>query len=287
MLNTNILAHSIDAKIFENLVPWGEGQNYTTYYRLKLASILPDNIDKCIYLDSDMLLIGDIKELYNTDLQGHICGVTGENRSRTTPMVELHNNQNFIIDTKYDFNAGLLLLDLKKWRELDIESKIFNLLKRVRLTDQDALNIMFNDDILLLDSRWNCFPVLVQDAPKRAWHCVFKDEETKTIKANSRFSKKEYEQICKEAKLVHFGGPKPWQRRSYLFPNIDMWKLQSWYFREWWINAVGTPFYRDIVNRMLEIDSRGIKSRLYRFIKLGDKSFRSVKKRLRGLSSKN
>nr|WP_280524084.1 glycosyltransferase family 8 protein [Helicobacter aurati] len=282
-LNISIQTHIIDSNSFQNLVPWGEGQNYTTYYRLKIASLLPQHIDKCIYLDCDMILNADIRELYAIALQEHICAVVGEERTFEQPMVALPNNEHFSIKTKYSFNAGLLLLNLKKWREHNIESKLFALLQKVVLTDQDALNIVFNDNIIMLDTRWNCFPVLLQQQPSTAWHHIFKDEANEVSKPTTSLTRAEYEEVCKEAKIIHFGGPKPWQKKAYDFPDIAMWNLKRWYFRLWWINAACTPFYRDISWHILELDKRGIKNRLYDFIKLPDKIQRLGRKYLKNL----
>ncbi|STQ86610.1 glycosyltransferase family 8 protein [Helicobacter muridarum] len=281
MLGVKIKIDIINPDIFQDLIPWGEGKNYTTYYRLKIASFLPVNVSKCIYLDCDMICNADIRDLFFTDLNGHICGVVGDVRTSYEPMWEIED-KNFSIRTKYSFNAGLLLIDMDKWRIQNIESKLFSLLKDVRLTDQDALNIVFNDDILLIDPRWNCIPVLLQFKPSTAWHHIFSDEATQNIKPTTSFTRYEYENICKEAKIIHFAGPKPWQKRAYDSPNTNMWNLKRWYFRLWWLNAACTPFYKDITYKTLEL-----KKSIYDTIKLPEKAIRALIKYIGNLLFKN
>ena len=55
-----------------------------TYYRLFIASLFPQ-YDKIVYLDSDLILLGDVSELFCTDLEGGILAAAPEQYVRNTP----------------------------------------------------------------------------------------------------------------------------------------------------------------------------------------------------------
>jgi lipopolysaccharide biosynthesis glycosyltransferase len=83
-----------------------------TYYRFFLPAILPE-LERIIYIDGDTIINGEIAELWNEDLEGKIAGVVSD--------VTNSYKRSKILDLEYDwyyFNAGVLLLDLKKFSEL-------------------------------------------------------------------------------------------------------------------------------------------------------------------------
>lgn len=170
--------------------------NYSlaTYLRLITSTLLP-NIDKALYLDCDLVVNGDIKELWNLDITGY--GAAGVHDA-----ILSHNIiKNYIgydfIEEGY-FNAGVLLLNLKFWRENDTQNKFFSFLKNhdAKLNDQDAINAVLHGKIKEIHPKWNChvgyfaFPPLV-------------------IKEQKKYIK----ELWNKAIIIHFTGPaKPWYR---------------------------------------------------------------------------
>ncbi|PWJ43290.1 glycosyltransferase family 8 protein [Sediminitomix flava] len=127
-----------------------------TYFRLILAEVLPVHLDKILYLDVDILVVGSILPLWKTDLQDRSIGAS-EDISKS-----FFRNYKLDLGLKKEsqyFNAGVLLIDLKKWRLNNIFSKALSILKEedflFRFWDQDILNILFEDDITFLDRKWN------------------------------------------------------------------------------------------------------------------------------------
>ena len=123
-----------------------------TYYRFYLPVILPD-LERIIYIDGDTVVNGDISKLWNTDLGKHTVGVMVDSMSEE--MKERNKVIGFNKDDLY-FNAGIMLIDLKKFAKYDfikqistIIPELYEKLKKVSglwAADQELLNYRFNAD---------------------------------------------------------------------------------------------------------------------------------------------
>lgn len=122
------------------------------YYRILLAKIIPLSIKKIIYLDADTLVRGNIENLFNTKIKTTIGGVNDHCCSK---YAREYIKNDIGINIKKYINAGVLLINLQKWRQKINESKILEFLqknnKHMRLLDQDLINIIFQDEITLID----------------------------------------------------------------------------------------------------------------------------------------
>lgn len=128
-------------------------------FRCSLPELLPD-LNRIIYLDADLFVNRDIKELWNVDVREYcLAGVVDEG-------VDIHNYPRILnkypeIKKESYFNSGVLYMNLKKLREfgnlkkLVVDFLIENL--EADLPDQDALNVLFHDKVLYLDGSWNRF----------------------------------------------------------------------------------------------------------------------------------
>ena len=115
----------------------------TTYFRLFLPDLYPQ-YDKVLYLDSDIIVVGDISELYNTDM--------GTNLVAAAPDDIIQYNKVFqdyaelvvgVAKYQHYFNAGVLLMNLDELRKFKFEEKFLYLLGTVKFSvaqDQDYLN---------------------------------------------------------------------------------------------------------------------------------------------------
>lgn len=126
-----------------------------TYYRILLPSILPETIDKILYVDSDILCVDKISELYNTTIENYsVCAV----RDAFNDDITFYNRLDYPVQNGY-FNAGVLLINLKYWRKNNIMEKsleyISNNPNRCLLSDQDALNKILNGTVLWTNFRYN------------------------------------------------------------------------------------------------------------------------------------
>ncbi len=170
------------------------GANFTvtTYARLLVGELLPGELDRVIYLDGDILVRGDIGALWHTDLCGRTVGAVGD-----LPRYSFHGKLGLPADAPY-FNAGVLLIDLRRWRQLGIGGRSLAFARehpeRLTWSDQCALNVMLHGDWTALDRVWNFQSMDV----------------ARLVNGQVRFEAIDPERLA-AARLVHFNGrSKPW-----------------------------------------------------------------------------
>lgn len=126
-----------------------------TYYRLYAPFILPDNIDKILYLDVDMIVNCDIRELYETSFDNNIL-VACENSDSAN---DIYNKNIGLPRDNVYVNAGMLLIDIKAYREFctieTLNNFIYTYRKNIYYQDQDIINKMFFGKIKVVDQKYN------------------------------------------------------------------------------------------------------------------------------------
>lgn len=135
-----------------------------TYYRLFIASLFPQ-YDKVIYLDCDLVVLGDISELYNIELGENILGAAPEEFVQNTKEFRLYAKRALGIDPDGYVNAGVLLMNLREFRRSKIEEKFINLITEYDFDlldpDQAYLNYLCLGKIHILPNGWNKEPMWV------------------------------------------------------------------------------------------------------------------------------
>ncbi len=134
----------------------------TTYYRLFIPEMFPQ-LKKALYLDSDIIVLGDISELYNTDLTNNLVGAIPDSAVQNTPVFKEYVEKVIGVEkpTNY-FNAGVLLMNLEEMRKFNFENKFLDLLKKYKFTvaqDQDYLNAICLNKVAYCDYSWNAMPI--------------------------------------------------------------------------------------------------------------------------------
>ena len=117
-----------------------------TYYRLFASELLPKDIDRVLYLDCDIIVDGDVSDIYFSDLDGISAFVAYDIPERMT--------QSHCVRLGYPkeygyFNAGMMMLNLNFWREHDIKKRCVDYITEhhdiLTLYDQDVLNYVLQD----------------------------------------------------------------------------------------------------------------------------------------------
>jgi len=133
-----------------------------TYYRLFIASLFPQ-YKKIIYLDCDIVILGDISKLYNIPMGDNILGAGPEQYVQNT--AEFRDYAEFALGVDPDgyVNAGVLVINLEEFRKEKIEEKFVELITNYDFDlldpDQAYLNYLCRDKIYRLPNGWNKEPM--------------------------------------------------------------------------------------------------------------------------------
>lgn len=151
----NACVEDIESNLNESLRDY---YTISIFYRLFIAKLYPE-YHKAIYLDCDLVVIGDISKLYNTDTEGNIFGVVVDDVIASNPQFREYARLGVGVDDKKYFNSGMLLMDLDKYREEDILNKFLHLLLTYNFEtaapDQDYLNVLCKDKVKYLERGWD------------------------------------------------------------------------------------------------------------------------------------
>jgi lipopolysaccharide biosynthesis glycosyltransferase len=200
-----------------NGLPVSEHVNANTYLRILIPRILPDSVNRVIYLDSDLLVCRDLTELWNLPQNGRAVlavqdsaapyidssvGIPSYQRCQSQ-IVAARPIANFrelgLSPSAQYFNGGLLVVDVDHWRRESISDQLLDCLQRYRehvlWWDQYALNVVLHGRWGALDHRWN-----------QGSHF-----HTYPSQATSPFDEQTYQQLKRDPWVIHFTSPsKPW-----------------------------------------------------------------------------
>ena len=133
-----------------------------TYYRLFIASLFPQ-YDKVLYLDCDLVVLGDISELYHVELGDNILGACPEQFVQNTPEFRTYAETALGVDPDGYVNAGVLLMNLREFRNCQIEEQFIRLISEYDFDlldpDQAYLNYLCLGKIHVLPNGWNKEPM--------------------------------------------------------------------------------------------------------------------------------
>ena len=190
------------------------------YYRYFIGEILPKDIHKVIYLDPDIIVRGDIGELWRACLGNSVVGAVPDS-AMTSPelYLKLQRKLGLRPDAPY-FNSGVLLVDLDRWRETGVGLDAFQFARdqtdRMTFTEQCGLNWALRDRWMPLPECWNLQTGMVA---RIRWGFM---DYTRDAKKRAR-----------AAKIVHFtANSKPWhymnnhplKREYFTYLGLTQWK---------------------------------------------------------------
>ncbi len=213
----------IDNSMFPDSLPTTTEWPLEAYYRLLLLDILPQDIDRLLYLDVDMIIDKPITAMYQTAFEDHVFCVCRD-MGVTFPFNDCRQTifQPLIENGLIYFNSGLLLWNIPKLREkynfqayLDLADSLHY---QVLAPDQDLLNYMHWNEVKFLDEyQFNLFSRLAYNNDIH------------------------YEDIKRETSIIHFAGMKPWEGQ---YVHYDIEKI-------WWDYAKETPFYHELLEEFV------------------------------------
>lgn len=231
----------------------------TALLKFKIANIFPQ-LDKILYLDGDIIVRTDISELYFCDVFDYYVAAV-----RDLPQV-LYDNQPIgkeIAGRDY-FNSGVMLLNLKKMRDNDIENVLIETKRNhgdLSLMDQNIFNIVFKDNVLQLPFLFNtCYINLIESKSRFNIDTINKLYST---------SYKNVYEILPNIKIMHFSSKlKPWY--FYDVPLADEW------LRYYKMSSMGNVKLQRIFHTKRNVDMNAVKEKVKRLSEMRHDDFQRV-----------
>ena len=145
-----------------------------SYYRLFLANLLPEKIDKIIYLDSDLIVRNSLNEMYNYNIENYAIGAIPD---MFEGHIEPYNRLKYPQSLGY-FNAGVLLINLNYWRKNKLINKFIEFAtlhpERIVAHDQDILNYVLCENKLRLPLKYRTILQLFYYVQEFSFFCTKK-----------------------------------------------------------------------------------------------------------------
>ena len=193
------------------------------YYRITLPSLLP-NLDKIIYINTDVITFKDLGEMYSIELEDDIyfMGILDNNK--------LPSKLKNIKDLKKNMNEGILIMNLKSLRKYGIEEDLRNYVSAhyLKSHNQTAINVVCHDHLGILSIKYATFS-----------YKSFKElvKYNKKQQKQYRYSKDELLKVYHEPTLLYFfGSVKPWHK-----------KYKKKNQKYWWYYAKKSGYYKKIL----------------------------------------
>lgn len=127
------------------------------YYRIFAAKYLPEEIDKVLYLDPDIIINGSVEALYDMKMDDYFFAAA----SHTGPLLRKINEMRLDMEDESPYiNSGVMMMNLKKLRKEQRIDDVFEFIekrkKHLMLPDQDIISALYGSRILALDTfRYN------------------------------------------------------------------------------------------------------------------------------------
>lgn len=144
----------------EELHITSEQYTLTTYYRLFIPNLYPQ-YDKAVYLDSDIVVRGDISKFYNINIGDRLVGAVTDEFVMSSPNLYEYITKCLGLENVSDyFNAGVLLMNLDQFRKQDFFGKFNELLNKYKfpVQDQDYLNVICQGQVYYISNMWDQMP---------------------------------------------------------------------------------------------------------------------------------
>jgi len=165
------------------------------YYRIFAAKYLPEDVDKVLYLDPDIIVNGSIKELYELNMDEYYFAACSHIRR----MLHVYNELRLGMDEESPYiNSGVMLMNLKKLREEQDYQEVLDFVEKKKkllsLPDQDIISTLYGSKIYPLSTfRYNMTELLY----------MFHSRQEKSLTIDW---------IRKHSVFIHYcGRNKPWK----------------------------------------------------------------------------
>ncbi|MDR2599849.1 MAG: glycosyltransferase family 8 protein [Oscillospiraceae bacterium] len=176
-----------------------------TYYRLIAADVLPKDIDRFLYLDCDVIILDSLVELLNFVFEEHkACAMVYHGKIQKS-----HKKLLRLGEEDLYYYAGIMLFDVKAWKELKCSERILKTLEnksRYYITnDQDIINASINENIQSLAPEYNVISDWYEVSKKTLYKYMIKPNDI-------LYSEESLQSATRNPKILHYAGYKPWEK---------------------------------------------------------------------------
>lgn len=208
-------------------LPVSEFWSNEIYYRLMLPDKLPKEVDRILYLDVDVIVHGNVAELYYSDFEGADL-MAAEDSNKTNKMDTYKEKVKQMLLPRYGnefkyFNSGVLMMNIAQMRGKNTFESYLAAMKewdyQMSAPDQDILNYVHYNKVKYIS--WEEYDLFAKLAFNAGWT---------------------YEDVKNKNKIIHFAGAKPWNFEGFRY------EIEKF----WWEYARLTPIYQRIMENYLE-----------------------------------
>lgn len=131
------------------------------FYRLLIPQLFPQ-YDKVLYLDCDTVALADVAQLYNMEIGENYIGAVVDQAVVAVPQFCAYTKNALGIECDKYFNSGVIVMNVKKLREIDFCGKFVKILRSYNFViapDQDILNLICKGKVHYYDKVWNQMPI--------------------------------------------------------------------------------------------------------------------------------
>ena len=220
----------------------------SAYYRLIIANIL-DKYDKCLYLDSDIIIKQDLTELFETDINdyyiagvkipGHYVKGREQKLLESAKKIELPNLNNYV-------NSGVLLMNLDRLRKENAVEKFLEYAEKKNFLDQDVINKVCYNKSKIVELKYNVMT-----------------SELKHLDADLTvpYSEQEQKEVKENPVIIHYVSSKPWKDKEVIFAN--------W----WWDYAKKSVYWKEL---LFEFNKRNFSQKIFSSRNSSDKKHKII-----------
>lgn len=180
------------------------GWNEIVIARLLIDRLLPEQAERVLYLDGDTIAAGSLRELWETDLHGCVLAASVE------PTANHARKKALGLEGKPYFNSGVLLIDLKRWREEACGTQILDYYRskggNLFAPDQDAINGALQGRIAILSPKYNYCNIF--------WDYSYA-ALVKIHRPAAYIPENVFRDAAADPRIIHYlGEDRPWRRGS-------------------------------------------------------------------------
>ena len=247
--NRDISFFSLPNNLFDkniNVQKW----NISTFGRLFESSILPESIDRVIHIDCDTIIDGSLKPIWNIEMgQSFVAGACDSLSDEYKQNIGMKSDDSYI-------NAGVVILNLKRIRELELENKFYDYINEhshmLTYVDQEVLNACVTEkEKIIIPLKYNAYSII---------HYLNYKQLKQMRHVNKMVSVNEYNEAKNNPVVIHYTscfleGTRPWiendnhpLRDLFLkYKSISPWHDQKeWTDKRSWKSRVVSSFVKSV-----------------------------------------